>query len=230
MSQANDIFGREVLERVWPSVLGEAPTPTELQVVQAVSLGEGGYGLATYRLLDIAPGPNYGQVIGETPRSNNWGAVQAGSPPCDPSRSFEATDSSPARRTEDNPAGYYQACFRRYETEDEGCASFLRTLLVGSKAFDRSAVREAARGGSADEVAAAMHASHYFEGFGATVSERVDHYADAIEKNAASIARNLGEPMYVFRGWTGGLAGGRPLAGPILALGAAYLLWRGLTG
>lgn len=231
MSVASDLFGREVLMRVWPLVFEEMPTPVELQIVQAVSKGEGGYGLATYRLLQVEPGPGYGSVIGESQQTNNWGASQHGSPvngACGPD-AFMATDSSPNRVTEDNPKGYYYACFRRFATPDLGCEAYLKILLSGSKAHPRQAVREAAFTGSADEVARAMYESHYFEGFGATPEDRIRHYADAIEKNAATIAKNLGEPMMVVRGERSVLSRGIGFGELLVLGGGLYALWRGLS-
>ena len=230
---SNDAFGRDVLQRTWPQTLGDVPDQRELQLVQAVSRGEGGYGLASYALLDIEPGPNYGAVIGSSTQTNNWGATQAGSPPCDPATSFMATDTSPNRKTAENPKGYYNACFRRNPTPEAGCASFLKILLVGSSSHPRQGVREAVRTGSADEVARAMHASGYYEGFGATVEDRITNYANAIAKNAERIAVNLGEPLLVTRGEGGffspGPAGGR-IVGLAMLLGAGYLVWRGVRG
>lgn len=209
MSLATEQNARATLAHVWSLLFETAPTQAELQLVQAVSKGEGGYGLATYQLLQVEPGENYGKVIGSTQQTNNWGAVQAGEAVngvCDPATSFMATDSSPNRRTAENPKGLYYACFRRYATPELGCESFLRTLLIGSKTFPRGGVRDAVATGSADEVARAMYESHYYEGFGSTVEDRIGHYADAIAKNAASIATTLGEPLLVTRG-SGGFGG-----------------------
>src|SRR5262249_10090465 len=94
-------FGRRVLAAVWPAVLGEEPTVTELQIVAAISLGEGGYGRATYNLRSIPDGA----LLSMVSDSNNWGAVQAGKPPCR-SDAFMATDTSPRLITQDNPRGY----------------------------------------------------------------------------------------------------------------------------
>jgi len=194
MTAAGDTFGRDVLERVWPTLFGDAPTLVERQAVQAVSRGEGGYGRAPYRLLSIPDGA----VISTVSDSNNWGATQCGhGAPCG-ATCFEATDTSPNKKTPDNPKGYYNTCFNRHATPDDGCASYLKTLLV-----KRPSVREAVKTGDADAIAAAMHATHYFEGFGATVEERIANYAKAIESNASELAASLGEALEVRRGGGG---------------------------
>jgi hypothetical protein len=232
VSLASEQNAREILAHVWGLLFETPPTQAELQLVQAVSKGEGGYGLATYQLLQVEPGEGYGTVIGTTSQTNNWGAVQAGEAVngvCDPATSFMATDSSPNRKTAENPKGLYYACFRRYATPELGCESFLKTLLIGSKTFPRGSVRDAVASGSADEVARAMYETHYYEGFGATAEERIGHYADAIAKNAASIASALGEPLLVTRG-EGLLGGGGGLGffGACVGIGGLYLLWKGL--
>ncbi len=228
MSLASEQNARSILEHVWGLLFETPPTQAELQMVQAVSKGEGGYGLATYQLLQVEPGEGYGTVIGSSQQTNNWGAVQAGNPPCDPNTSFMATDSSPNRKTAENPKGLYYACFKRYQTPELGCESFLRTLLIGSSTFPRHDVKAAVASGSADEVARAMYESHYYEGFGATEADRIGHYADAIAKNAASIASALGEPLFVTRGE--GLLGGGGLGffGACVGIGGLYLIWKGL--
>jgi hypothetical protein len=170
MTESADAFGRRILVNVWPKLLGHAGSPTELQIAGAIARGEGYYGRAVYY--------DRGSPIRDT---NNWGAVQALSrPPC-PADAFEATDHH-ADGTE------YQACFRRYATPEEGARDFVRNLATGR----RSSVAPLLRSGDVDAVARAMRVGGYFE-------LAADKYADAIERNAAAIARALGEPIYARR-------------------------------
>ena len=224
---STDAFGRATLAAVWPTVLGETPSALELQAVQAVSRGEGLYGRATYKLLSIPDGA----LIATVNDSNNWGAVQAGHPPCDPASSFVATDSSPRLQNAENPKGYYNICFRRHATPEEGAANYLRTLLVH---HGRSVVRTAVRTGSAQAIAQAMHDTGYYEGFGPTVFDRIKRYADGIFKNAGDIAANLKEPRLVTRNHGAAAATTGRVSANAIAVGlgvavGALLLWKGTS-
>ena len=123
-------FGRDTLLNVWPEMLAEAAQSkhelvrqlaampmnlSELQITQAQAHLESNYGLAQYKNNSVDP-PIFSGVI------NNWGAVQAGKPPCDPSQSFEASDSG--------EAGAYTACYRKYPTPEAGAIGMLREMTI----------------------------------------------------------------------------------------------------
>jgi hypothetical protein len=187
-TSAGHAFGRDKLLAVWPSVLGGAPSVRARQLVQAVSAGEGGYGLATYRRLSIPEGV----TIGTTSDSNNWGAVQCGTKlPCSPS-CFVATDSSPRLITDANPRGLYDSCYRRHATPEEGAAAYLKTLVA-----NRAGVRAILESGSATSMARAMFESGYYEGYGPTKEARIANYAKGIMYNATNLSKALGEPLLV---------------------------------
>jgi len=190
-------FGREILKSVWvPTLGGEEPTVAELQMVGAISSGEGGYGRAVYKLLDISPGENYGHVLSTVNDSNNWGATQkkAKAPECDVN-SFPATDSSPRLVSPQNPKGYYNACYHRHATPQDGAISYLRTLMIA-----RPTVRTAVRSGDANQVAREMFRTHYFEGFSKDPEKNIRAYAGRIRGAAERIARELGESLAITGG------------------------------
>jgi len=194
VTAATHAFGRRVLAAVWAPTLDTQPTTAELQAVAAISCGEGVYGRGRYRLLSIEPGESYGKIISTVNDSNNWGAVQTRDQ--SPESSFLATDSSPKLKKPANPKGYYNIRFKRHATPEIGAASYLRTLLTGQRATVRAAIRT----GSAVAIAEAMHATGYFEGFEATVPERIRGYASRIAANAKEIASALNEPLMITMG------------------------------
>jgi hypothetical protein len=214
-------FGRKILESVWTRVLGTLPTTAELQMVGAISVGEGVYGRGTYRLLSIPDGA----VLATVSDSNNWGAVQCGKPPCRDG-CFMATDRSPRLITKVNPKGYYNVCFKRHPTPEKGAEDYLNTLMV-----KRPTVREAVRTGSIPATALAMYRTTYYEGEGKTEGERIAGYAAKILTNARAIAGELGEPLRVHLGSPSGGSpppgSGDPSGG---APGGAERSWGWLAG
>lgn len=114
--------------------------------------------------------------------SHNWGAVQSTD-----ATGCAATDTHPDANGGSTP---YAARFRVYATDDDGAADFLRILLRGD-------VPAALEAGDAHAIAAAMHANGYYEGFGATVADRIQNYANAIAKNARAVASGNAEPLLV---------------------------------
>ncbi len=162
----SDRFGRDMILKMWPQIVGGDPAMPELQLVQAKARQESGYGMASYH------GPEGSAVL------LNWGAVQAGhGPPCG-SDSFLVTDT----HTDGTPFNF---CYKRYATHEEGCADFLRILLV-----KRPSVLEAARSGSVQDFAQAIFDSRYSE-------LRVDRQVESYWKNVNAIAANLAEPVAV---------------------------------
>jgi len=147
----------------------------QAQAIQAVSRGESAYG----RGWKTAEGQN----------SNNWGAVQAGKPPCNPASSFEYTDSFPNK---DGTSTKYQACFKKYATPEEGAAHVVRLLMIS-----RPTTRDAALSGSLHGVSKTMYDTGYYQGFGATPEKRIANHVSALQKNLDAITKALGEPQYL---------------------------------
>lgn len=132
---------------------------------------------------------NYGSGIAGA--YGNWGAVQCGTKaPCPPG-CVEHVD-------HDAQGKAYRGCFRVYPSHEAGAADFLREL------YRRAGVPDALKAGDATAIAEAMRATGYFEAKAST-------YALAIEKNAAHVAKALGEPLRVRRG--GGLVPVEPPPG-----------------
>lgn len=151
-------------------LLPETATIPALQLVQAVGWIESQYG-AGWKGLCAS--------------SNNWGAVQAGKPPCGPD-ACEYTDSHPRSDGTSEP---YQACFRVYSTPAEGAEHMLRVLLR------RQSTIEAALSGDADAFSRAMYAAGYYEGKGRTVSDRIAWQTRRLEAGRLAIATALGEDV-----------------------------------
>lgn len=168
-------------------------SPAWYQAVQAVALGEGGYGNG-WKNADVAEGGVTYSNRGEG--SNNWGAIQCGHSTtpggdcgagCFPNIDHHA-DGTP-----------YQGCFKVYATPEEGAAGFVYVMTDnGPGVHNRASVEAAleatdANGAvSADAIAQAMHDTGYFEA-------SVDSYAQGIARHAAQIAQALGEPLVVLR-------------------------------
>jgi hypothetical protein len=173
----SDQFGRSMLLKMWPQILGDDPALPELQLVQAKARQESNYGLASYR------GPEGSAVL------LNWGAVQAShGPPCG-ADSFLVTDT----HTDGTPFNF---CYKRYASHEEGCADFLRILLI-----KRPSVLAAARSGSVQDFAQAVFDTRYSE-------LRVEKQVESYWKNVNAIARSLGEPVAVHLESGGGGDGG----------------------
>lgn len=132
----NAQLGRDALREAWQGVTGEVPNLATLQIAQANAHLESGYGLSAYT----------NKQTGETRVLNNWGAVQAGPPPCGPGK-FEATDT-------DNNGQPYQRCFRAYDTSAAGAADMIRHLTI-----ERPVSWYLMRQGDIDAWAWAMHNS-----------------------------------------------------------------------
>jgi len=165
---------REVIRQGFALALGYNGTGPELQVAQAVGRRESSYGRGWK-----ADG------VG----SNNWGAVQAGRPPCNPATSFEYTDTHPES---DGSSTKYSICFRRYASPVEGAADMIRHLYV-----KRPTVLRAVHRGSLHDFSAAMYDEHYYEGFGATREARIKNHMKWIESALEPIAEAVGEPVYL---------------------------------
>lgn len=183
---------RDVLEAAFRQNFGRAGNMAALQYGQAVSSLESGYGQSVYR----------NRVTGESRVLRNWGAEQCRSrPPC-PENCFEATDTHEG-------GDAYQACFKVFSTDEQGAASFLRTLYGGT----RSGVLRLAEQGDFRGAVAEQRRTGYYEA-------PEEKYWEAVDGNVDKIAAALNEP----RGDHGAvrlLARGRAALPYLLAIGAA---------
>lgn len=152
------------------------PSLTEAQVGQAVGLLESRYG-AGWKSAGVG--------------SKNWGAVQAGRPPCNPISSFLYQDTHP---NPDGSSTLYQVCFKRYATDDAGASDMLK-FVFGTSTKPKDNVLRAADRGDLYGVSAAMRKNGYYEGFGKTQAERIENHHRALRRSVATIAKALGEPM-----------------------------------
>ena len=141
------------------------PTLNELRMLLAVALHESTYG-AGWK----------GEGVG----SFNMGAVQAGAGWT--GETFTYTDTHP---TSTGGAQAYEAQFRKYSTALDGWKDLVRVLYL-----QRSSVRKAAETGSPMAVAKAMRATKYYQGKGATESDRIRGYAQALADMLWEIDRN----------------------------------------
>lgn len=87
----------------------------------------------------------------------------------------------------------YAVYFRRY-TESEAADGVVRTALL--TAGRRAQVLPAARRGDWLAVSEGLHATRYYEGFGATVEERIARHHRALVGSIEIAARTLGEQPY----------------------------------
>jgi hypothetical protein len=206
MSAALHREGRAALLQAWPIVTGAPATLPELQIAGAVANLESAYGTATFRNRHVFTDEN-GISTFDTPGDPvtgtfNVGSVQCGHlPPCG-AGCFEATDSSPAKITASNPSGLYQACFVLAATMADGMRTFIKQITT-----QRPLSWAAMRAGDIDAFSDAMHREHYYEGFGATVADRINNHAHAVDVGVHEIAAAMGEPIAATRGGAGASSG-----------------------
>lgn len=211
-TDAARVAARQALSDAWDTVSGLPPkTAAALQMVQAVALGpEGNDGASCW---SRCPGV-----------CHNWGGLQLpgspvthdGSTPECPAGSAPCVDTTP---NADGSSTSYGVCFMTYDSQAAGARAFVQRLIITHQTASEVG------SGSADQMAQAMYASHYYQGFGATEAERVDGYAKAIASAAERIAGSLGEPVYVTRG-PGGIAS-RGMAWGAGVAAVALLGWYG---
>lgn len=207
---------RTALRTALDAYLGRPSTLRELQMAQAVALGEGQYGEATYR--------NRGAPVENT---WNWGASQHGKPPCGPGF-VEITDTNPNLRSSDNPTGSYQTCLYTFPTQEEGAAHYVRVLLDRKDTRGQKPVLAMLPTGDADALSSAMYGTRYFMGRTGDPHKDVSVYATGIHYNAQIIAKALGEPLFSHRNPIG--AGAGPVnVGAGVGLGAAVVVSAFLT-
>lgn len=231
-------FGRDVLAKVYTKVTGEQPTLPVLQILGAQAHLESLYGKSSYKLLDHKTGA----TLKTSGPINNWGAVQTS----DASQGFLATDTSPLKKTPDNPKGYYDHYYRVYATPEEGAEHFVKHMTV-LRPTSWQRMKEGDIDGWAQQAWAGYLPSGalnkdpvsgtlgYFE-------QAPSQRAKGIEERVWAISDTLGEPIAAKRGGpvqqlelppsaTGGGAAKTALGGVVsflfLAIGT-YLVGRGL--
>lgn len=107
--------------------------------------------------------------------SNNMGAIQAGSSWT--GDTFEYTDTHP---NDDGTSTPYRIAFRKYATPAEGWADLCRVMYVY---LGRRVVRERAQQNDTYGVSRTLHETHYYEGFGKTVAERIRNHYRALSRS-----------------------------------------------
>jgi hypothetical protein len=175
-------WARAIILAGFRQTFNREPTLREAQFAQAVALGESSYGRGWKE-------PGVG--------SFNWGAVQAGRPPCNPATSFGYGD------THADGEGY-AACFRKYASDVDGAADFIRIMYKPN-------VLAAANDGNISGVSAGMRANRYFE-------LALDKHIIGLTRHLKELTTALNEPMPS--------SGGSPvllIAIPVLVAGYYYL-------
>lgn len=153
MSAAEDQAARRVLLSQWQRFKGPAPSPTQLQTVQAIAHLEGG--------------PTYG---GDR---HNWGGIQCTGPRGEGGACPEGCFGSTDTHADGTP---YAACFRAYDSPELGAYDLLRLLFA-------KGLRAALGSGDAEQVAYAMHAQKYFELAPGEYAKRIAGRAPIIAKS-----------------------------------------------
>lgn len=153
---------RQDAAQAFEDVVHVPPSTNELRILEAVALHETTFGKGWK-----SPGAS----------SNNMGALQA-----DASWTGETFDYSDTHPTDTGGAVAYAQKFKAYPSALEGWKDLVRELYIR-----RSSVRRAAQSGSPLDVASAMRRTKYFEGQGATQSERVRNYAQALADSLLEI-------------------------------------------
>lgn len=214
-------FGRRVLATVWPEVTGAPATPAELQIAGAQAHLESGYGMASYT--NKLTGQNSGVI-------NNWGAVQAGKPPCTPPN-FEASDT----HADGSP---YNFCYRGYSTPEEGARDLVKQMTLRRPTSWAHMKR-----GDIDAWAQQMRTTDPQTGVGLYFEQSAEGRAHGIEIRIAEIAAALNEPIAAKRGGPMTSSSSTALSLPMPKLtgwqtplitggliGLAIALWTYLTG
>lgn len=197
---------RDIMIQAFEQVMGRRPSLCERQAAQVVSLAESQYGAGWG-----AAGAG----------SNNWGAVQAGVPPCG-SNSFLYTDTHPQP---DGSSVPYQICFKSYPTPVAGAADVVRI-------FKRMGIFDAlSKNCSIDTLSRRMYEKGYYEGFGATKEDRISNHIDYITRWYNIMTDALNEPKVMLRSG-GAKKGGKKGSGAAIAggLGILALGWMAATG
>lgn len=195
---------RKYVTLAFADVIGREGSLSELQCLQAIGWLETNYGAAWH-------GPGVG--------SNNMGAIQTGAGWH--GAIFAYTDTHPNKDGTSTP---YQIGFRKYGTATAGFDDLCRVVYT---ALDR-ATRVLPAAGACDLLAFSteLHrAPCYYEGFGATDADRIEHHhaavVNAIKLQCAELGEAFPDPTAL------------PRVEPTLLLGArgpAVRAWQHVIG
>lgn len=168
----SDLDMRQVLCEAFRRQFGREGKRCEMQCLQAVAWLETSYG-AGWK----PPGAG----------SWNFGACQAGA--SWRGATFVYTDTHPNKDGTSTP---YSVKFRAYPSAIEGAVDLVKIVYVNAGRFVvlAAAGREDTMGFSI-----ALRDTGYYEGFGATVGERISHHHDAVVKAIRKQCKALGEPL-----------------------------------
>jgi len=177
----------EAIQSGFVAALGRAATDSEALVLHAVARYETGFG----RWWKSAAGKasnNLGAIQYKTPKA--LGLVGPPYPEVSPDGlGFLYQDTTPQP---DGTSKKYYVYFRRYASLPEGAKALARTVYVVN---GRSKVLAAASRGDVYGVSAAMHATRYYEGWGATVEKRIANHHKAMLGALRAICGALGKPL-----------------------------------
>lgn len=203
MSKLSHRDMREITAAAFNQQFGREGQLNELRFAQAICGLETGYA-STWK----APG------VG----SNNMGAVQKGGWT---GKVFSYVDTHPMPDGTSKP---YQIDFRWYDTPFAGVLDVIKVVYC---AFPiRKQALAAAQRGDVLAFSTALHtAPCYYEGFGATDTERIAHHHNAVLAQLQAQATELGEPMPEIQPL--------PVIAPALLIGAhgpAVEAWQRIVG
>lgn len=163
---------RQILAEAFRIMLGREGTRSELQCLQAVSW------LETSHASGWRP-PGDG--------SWNFGACQAGASWT--GATFMYTDTTPLADGTSRP---YVTKFRKYPSALEGAKDLVKIVYMNR---GRAVALAAAGREDTRAFSEALHATGYYEGFGATIGERIAHHHEAVVKAIRRQAKALAEPL-----------------------------------
>ncbi len=175
----SDYDMRQILCEAFRVQFGREGRRCEMQCVQAVAWLETSYG-AGWK----APQPGEDRTGS---RCFNFGACQAGPSWAGPT--FVYTDTHPTSSGASVP---YTVKFRAYHSALEGARDLVKIVYVNR---GRAAVLEAAGRQDTAGFSRQLHNTGYYEGFGATVGERISHHHDAVVKAIRRQCSALAEPL-----------------------------------
>lgn len=163
---------RQILAEAFRQRFGREGSRCELQCLQAVAWLETSYA-AGWK--------------GEGAGSWNFGACQAGRSWT--GETFLYTDTHPKSDGTNVP---YTVAFRKYPSAVAGAADLVKIVYVNA---GRAAALSAARAENTFEFSRVLHATRYYEGFGATVGERIAHHHSAVVAAIRRQCTALGEDL-----------------------------------
>jgi hypothetical protein len=124
--------------------------------------------------------------------SFNEGAIQCGGWK---GKRFVYVDTHP---NPDGTSTKYTACFRAYDTEQDGWNDLARVMYTGR----RERVRIAAANENWLGVSETMRSTGYYEGFGKTLGDRVANHARAMAKGINRALKVYGDVPIIIPAWT----------------------------